>query len=325
MWLSLRDVPFGEVRAAVAGARWGVLLALSIPAYLVIIWFRALRWRHLTDPIQPIATGTLARAVSVGFMANNVFPLRIGEVVRAWYLGRETGASVAAIFGTVILERVVDVTTLIVMALIVMAVWGVGGDDTLARAPFVLMLIAALPIAFLVLLRAAPQPVIALAHAVLRPFSARIAELTGALLQRFSEGLGALRGGRHLLWIAIHSLVIWLLVSPITILAGFLALGIDLGTPLRSLQAAWTTQVAIGLAVALPSAPGFFGIFHYACRLALVGFGVAPQTAVAAGTLIHAVMWVTLTALGLVVLRGRRTSLSEVDRAVGGTSDPDPR
>ncbi len=325
VWLSLRDVPFGEVRAAIAGARWGVLLGLSIPAYLVIIWFRALRWRHLTDPIQPIATGALARAVSVGFMANNVFPLRMGEVVRAWYLGRETGVSVAAIFGTVILERVVDITTVIVMALIVMAVWGVGGDGTLARAPFVLMPIAALPIAFLALLRAAPQRAIALTHVLLRPFPARIAELAERLLQRFSEGLGALRGGRHLLWIAVHSLVIWLVASPITILAGFLALGIDLGTPLRTLGAAWITQVAIGLAVALPSAPGFFGIFHYACRLALVRFGVAPQTAVAAGTLIHAVMWLTLTALGLAVLRSRRTSLGEVDRAVGGSSDPHPR
>jgi hypothetical protein len=290
-----------------------------------MIWFRALRWRHLTDPIQSISTAALARAVSVGFMANNVFPLRMGEVVRAWYLGRETGASVAAIFGTVILERVIDVTTVIAMALVVIAVWGAGGDGTLARAPFVLMPIAALPIAFLVLLRAAPLRVIALARSVLRPFPKRIAEFTGALLQRFSEGLGALRGGRHLLWIAIHSLVIWLVASPITILAGFLALGIDLGTPLRTLEAAWTTQAAIGLAVALPSAPGFFGIFHYACRLSLVRLGVAPQTAVAAGTLIHAVMWVTLTSLGLAVLRSRRTSLSEVDRALGASSDPDPR
>ena len=193
VWLSLRDVRFGEVRAAIAGARWGVLLAVSIPAYLLLIWVRALRWRHLTDPIQPIPTGALVRAVSVGFMANNVFPLRMGEVVRAWYLGRETGASVAAIFGTVILERVIDVTTVIVMALVVIAVWGAGGDGTLARAPFVLMPIAALPIAFLVLLRAAPLRVIALARRVLRPFPKRIAELAGALLQRFSEGLGALR------------------------------------------------------------------------------------------------------------------------------------
>ena len=71
----------------------------------------------------------------------------------------------------------------------------------------------------------------------------------------------------------------------------------------------------MGVAVALPSAPGFFGIFHMACRLALVSFGVAPATALAAGTLLHGVMWVTLTTAGLLVLRIRHTSLGEVDEA----------
>ena len=49
-------------------------------------------------------------------MANNIFPLRMGEVVRSWYLARETGASAAALFGTVILERVIDTVTVIVLA-----------------------------------------------------------------------------------------------------------------------------------------------------------------------------------------------------------------
>ena len=56
------------------------------------------------------------------------------------------------------------------------------------------------------------------------------------------------------------------------IVASFLALDLDLGTPARMIEAAWTTQAVVGVAVALPSAPGFFGIFPAACRLALVGF-----------------------------------------------------
>ena len=72
------------------------------------------------------------------------------------------------------------------------------------------------------------------------------------------------------------------------------------------------------MAVALPSAPGFFGVFHYACRLALVRFGVAPEAAVAAGTLIHGVMWTTFTGLGLAVLRLRHTPLAELERVAEG-------
>ena len=88
LWLVMRDVPFDEVARDIARARWGPLLGLSIPAYLMAVYLRALRWRHLTDPIQRISTGPLFRAVAVGFMANNIFPLRMGEVARSWYLAR---------------------------------------------------------------------------------------------------------------------------------------------------------------------------------------------------------------------------------------------
>jgi uncharacterized membrane protein YbhN (UPF0104 family) len=69
------------------------------------------------------------------------------------------------------------------------------------------------------------------------------------------------------------------------------------------------------MAVAIPSAPGFFGTYHAACRLALEPLGVAPEDAVALGTLLHGVFWVTLTLLGLAVLRSRRTSWGELEQA----------
>ena len=137
------------------------------------------------------------------------------------------------------------------------------------------------------------------------------------LLERFSQGLGALSGGTHLFWIALHSVVIWLVVSTLPLLAGFWALGVEFESVTQMLGAAWITLAAIGVAVALPSAPGFFGAYHLACKLALMRFGVSETTAVALGTLFHAVFWVTLTALGLLVLRLRRTSLSEIGGAAG--------
>jgi uncharacterized protein (TIRG00374 family) len=325
VWLSLRDVDFAEVGRAIAGADLPLLFGVSVPSYLAMVWLRGRRWRHLTDPIRPIATGALARAVAVGFMANNVFPLRMGEVVRCWYLARETGSSVAALFGTVILERVVDAVCVVVLALLVVALWGGGSDGALARGALLLLPLALLPIVFLVLLRAAPERALALTRALLRPFPARLSETAQRLLLRFSEGLGALRGGRHLLRIGVDSAGIWLLLSTFPLVAAFLALGVEFDSPWQMLGAAWSTQAAIGVAVALPSAPGFFGIFHAACIFALVRFGVERETAVAAGTLIHGVMWLTLTALGLAVLRLRRTSLLEVDRVAGPPAEPPPQ
>jgi len=290
-----------------------------------VLQLRALRWRILTQPIQPIATGALFRATAVAFAANNVLPLRIGEVVRVWYLRRETGASAAALFGSVILERVFDALSVIALAALVVGLGGVGQNGALAQGALWLLPAALLPAALLVGLRAAPGRVAAAAGFLLRPLPERLAARIQDLLARFQEGLGALRTGWHLLAIAGYSAAIWLLGSTLPVLAGFWALDLELGSALGSLVAAWTTLVAVAVAVALPQAPGFFGPYHYAARLALTRHGFSPETAVAFGTLIHAVMWLTLTVLGLAVLRLRRTSLGEIGGLAGSSEDPAAR
>jgi hypothetical protein len=325
VWLVLRDAPFAEVARVIARVNWVLLLVLSIPAYVLVIYLRALRWKHLTAPIQPFATGPLFRATAVGFMANNIFPLRMGEVIRSWYLSREGGGSRAAIFGTVILERVIDMVMVIGLAFGVLALLGAGHDGLIARSAVVLLPVAIAPLVVIVLLEIAPEPIIAFATRLTRPFSTRLTEFLEYALRRFSEGLGALRSGHHLLRVALYSVAIWLVASAIPLLAAFAAVGIDLGSPFQTLAAAWITQAAIGMAVALPSAPGFFGPYHFACKVALESFGIPPETAVALGTLIHAVFWLTLTGLGLAVLRLRRTSLGEIDAAAAGSKGPSGR
>jgi uncharacterized protein (TIRG00374 family) len=319
LWLVLRDVPFSEVVRAIARARWGVLLAISIPSYLLVQYLRALRWRHLTDPIRSLPTGALFRAVSVGFMANNVFPLRMGEVVRAWYLSRETGVSGAALFATVILERVIDTLMVVVLAMGVVMAGTSGNDGFLEVYALLLLPLAVVPFAVLWLLRVAPGPLLSAAEFVLRPFPERISSTLLGWTRRFQEGLGALRGGVHLVWILLHSLAIWLVASTLPVIAGFLALGIEFPTRMEEIAAAWAMLAAIGVAVAVPSTPGFVGPFHLAAKIALQRYGVAAETAVACGTVIHAVMWVTITGLGLLVLRLRRTSLVEIEEVAGGS------
>jgi uncharacterized protein (TIRG00374 family) len=325
VWLVLRDAPFAEVARVIARANWVLLLVLSIPAYVLVVYLRALRWRHLTAPIRPFATASLFRATAVGFMANNVFPLRMGEVIRAWYLSREGGGSRAAIFGTVILERVIDMVTVIGLAFGVLALLGAGHDGLIARSAVVLLIIAIAPSVVIVLLEVAPEPSIAFATRLTRPFSTRLTEFLEYALRRFSEGLGALRSGHHLLRVALYTMAIWLIASTIPLVAAFAAVGVDLGSPFQTLAAAWITQAAIGMAVALPSAPGFFGPYHFACKVALEHFGISPETAVALGTLIHAVFWLSLTGLGLAVLRLRRTSLGEIDAAASRSKGPSGR
>jgi uncharacterized protein (TIRG00374 family) len=311
VWLALRGVDLRAVGAEFRRARWGLLLGVSIPAYLAAVWFRALRWRHLTDAIRPLPRAPLFRAVAVGFMANNIFPLRIGELVRVGYLAREAQVPAAAVLATVVLERVLDGLSVLAMAVGAIAFAG-GEADGFGRAIFWLAPVALVPLAGLLWLRAAPAQALGFTEFVLRPAPARASEWVLLQLRGFADGLGALRGGSHLAWIAVHSVLIWLVASTLPILAAIYAVGLDLGGPLHTLAASWMTLAALGAAVALPSAPGFFGLYHSACRFALQQFGASAESALAVGTLCHAVFWVTLTALGAVVLRTRHAHLSDL-------------
>ena len=314
MAFALRDVDLRLVVAEFARADLLVLFGVSVPSYLLVVWLRALRWRHLTDAIRPMPRGALFRAMAVGFMANNVFPLRMGEFVRSWYLGRECDVSATSIFGTVILERVVDALMVVLLGLAVVG-W-VGAEAGAWRSALLWMLpVAGLPFALLFWLRLAPDQVTGIASALARPLPGGLRARGRGQLEHFSQGLGALRRGSHLFWIGFHSLTIWLVASTLPMLAGFWALDVRFDSALESLLASWMLLVAVGIAVTLPSAPGFFGVYHSACRLVLERFGMAPEMSLALGTLLHAVFWVTLTALGFAVLRARRTRFEDLDRA----------
>jgi glycosyltransferase 2 family protein len=314
LWFALRDLDFREVGGAIARASLLPLLALSVPTHLLNLWFRGLRWRHLTDAVCPIERSTLFRGQAVGFMANNVFPLRIGEVLRAWYVARETGASGAAIFGTVIVERVVDAIVVVALAAVVLGLGGAHAAGLETRTVLVpLLAIALAPLGFVLVLRIAPDRTIAVgARLWRRVLSEAASERIEKGLQQLAEGLRGLRGGASLGWVVFYSLLLWLVIAVIPFAATLWALHIDLGSPSRTILACYALLMWVGAAVAIPSAPGFFGPYHAACWVALRPFGVPKEQAIALGTLAHGVFWITTTAAGLLVLRARPTPLPDL-------------
>lgn len=316
---AVQGIPVADVIAATKHADLGILLGLSLPAYAGASVLRGLRWRHLTNPIAPISRGLLIRGVVIGFMVNNLVPLRIGEVVRAWYVSRESGVSTSALFGTVVLERVIDVVSVVLMALGALAFAGFGtsdeSNDLLSRGALLLLPAGLVPLVGLMLLRVAPERVIGVMRWLMRPLSPRLSGSIERLLRNFTHGLGALRGGSHLVWIAFHSVMIWGVFSMIPLLAGLLSFGIDLGSFARMTIVSYIALGAVGVAVAIPSAPGFFGTYQLAFMTVLEQFGVPAATALALGLVVWFVFWVSLTAAGFVVMRARGTKLSDLTRS----------
>lgn len=312
--IAMRGVPLGEVWEAVKRADLLVLLGLSLPCYVANVFVRALRWRHLTNPIASIDRAPLFRAAAIGFMVNNLVPLRVGEIVRTLTLARETGTSPAAILATVVLERILDTITVLLIGASTLAWLGASSSEAglLAEGAKLLLLAAVAPVGGLVALRVTPEPTIAFAVWCCRPLPARAGNWLEHNLRSFAEGLGALSGGWHLFWLAFHSMTIWLVISTIPLLAGVLAFGLDLGTLPETVTICWLLLAAVGASVALPSAPGFFGPYQLAFKVVLVRFGVDPATALALGLLVWFVFWAALTLQGLIVVRLGHMPLAEL-------------
>jgi hypothetical protein len=132
--------------------------------------------------------------------------------------------------------------------------------------------------------------------------TARARRLAG-IVASVAAGVASLRGRGDVARVAVTTVALWAVASVIPFWATLVSLGIELGGPAAELRAAFITLVWVGAAVALPSAPGFFGTYHAACVVALTPLGVSREMSLAVGTLAHAVFWMATTAFGLIALR----------------------
>ena len=320
LWLALRGVDFGAVREGLAEATWGWLVPLALVT-LASLWLRAWRWRLLLDtlpesagdPETRVPLRTAFYSVVIGYMVNYAAP-RLGEVARAANVAAQTPLRFPGILGTVVVERVLDVLTLGVALLSVLAlfrarlaaVFAAFAEGTAA----VLDGLPALPWAFVL----AALAVTALSAALLARllYRRRLARrgstgrLAGAL-GSFRDGLASLVRLRRKGAVLLATVGIW----------GCYALMADI--PLRMLGIseayslglldAWALMNVGAIGMALPS-PGGTGSFHYVTVQTLVLlFGVAAAPAALYALFSHAVQLVFFAVAGFACLLLQGTSL----------------
>jgi len=301
LWWAFRDVPFPELWRALAGADLWLAVLPSVACHWASLWVRALRWQQLAAGVGELPLAPAYRATAIRFMANNLFPLRLGELAGAWVVSREVGGSAGAWFGTIVLERAFDMAAIMSLALFLIAERvDLGSLRFLAFVP--ILGIAALRLWPRVFLRAGQRA----AHALL---PARLGTRASDLFTQIVTGLGGLRDARGVVLAALYTAVLWAFVATLPFLAAQRSLGVELGSLRADFVGALMTMVGVGVAVALPQAPGFVGVYHVACVTVLSALGVSRTQALAVGTLTHALFWVSITGLGLLALRGSRSSL----------------
>lgn len=286
-------------------------LAAAIVSTFVSYWLRAVRWRYLLVHERPLKLSSLYPAVIIGYMANNLFPARLGEFIRAWVLAEREQMQTPAVFASLVIDRLFDGFSVMLMLAGVLltlrlppgmeqsaAVLRAGGITTLAFYTVVVV--------FLMLLKKRPVATLGLLATLLRPFPARLSEKLIPLAGSFLGGLRISRRSSDLLAVVVSSVLIWLSATlPIyLILIGF---GIQL-----PLTASFFIMVLLVFAVMVPAAPGYIGTYHLACYTGLAAFGLPDTQAVSVALVIHGVGFFPVILAGLYHVWSQGVSLGRL-------------
>jgi glycosyltransferase 2 family protein len=309
LWWALSGLELSQVWDDMRGAAYWWLLP-SVAVYFVGVWVRTWRWDYMLRPLKPIPVRRLFPVVVIGYMGNNIYPFRAGEVLRAYVLRRREQVPMSGSLATVIVERVFDglVMLMFVFAALPLAPLPSSEIQTLVvlasltffGALIVFFVMAAQPQRFLRLSRWFSD----------RLLPPRIATPLLGFLERFLDGLASLRDFRQVLMIFFTSIIIWLLE---TVKYWFVMHAFDFEVSFFALM---LMNGVVNLATTLPSAPGYVGTFDGPGIAVLVLYGI-PQSIAAAYTLVlHAALWLPITLLGAYYMLREGLGWRDFGRAV---------
>jgi uncharacterized protein (TIRG00374 family) len=310
LWLMFRATNVAELVGALRDANY-VTIIPAVVVYFVGIWLRSLRWQLLLRPLTTLSSGRLFQATIIGFTANNLMPVRLGEVARAILLARWAGVAPAATLGTIVVERLFDGLTLSAVFslawLWLPATSWLRLAAILSAVAFIAGSVVALAMAFW------PKFLLAMLRRMLVWLPERIQSKLLRLFQGFVEGFSVLRRGHLLLPIVALSIGAWLTEATMyyIIMRGF---ALD-----TSFLAALLGMAAGNLGTMIPSSPGYVGTFDVPLQTVLTElFGIEPAVATSFTLVVHAALLVPVVVVGLVLLSREGLSLADVSR---GASD----
>ncbi len=282
-----------EVWAAMQSANY-LWLIPAVAVYFVGVWLRAWRWRYLLRPMKVLPVGLLFKTIVIGYMANDVLPFRLGELVRVYLLGTKAGVSKAATLTTIVVERILDGLTMVLF--MVIGASFLPTNEVLQGTIRLSAIVMVGAIAVLFLIVSSRRLANALLGLVLRPLPEGLRVKVGGLAGSFLDGLESLRSGRDFLAVLIFSVLGWLPEAAMYALVG---LGFGIQQPFTTFM---LTTAAGNLGAMVPSTPGYVGVFDAPAKYVLILSGVADGLATSYILVLHAALLLPVILLGLYYL-----------------------
>lgn len=291
LYLALKDLALDQVWFYIKTGNYWWLFP-SVTVYFFGVWARTWRWHYMLRAIKPIPLGRLFPVVCIGYMGNNIYPARIGELLRAYVLKRKESVSIAASLATILIERIFDGVVMLLFVFI--------GLPLVPSLPsnwrqfvifFSLLFFGALG-AFFILAASPRRAQVLYNWTIDRLVPGRFREPVRGFADRFMEGLYFLRSGRDVAMIFVTSLVVWLAETG---KYWFVMHAFDFQVSFFALM---LMNGVVNLFTTIPSAPGYVGTFDEPGIEILKVFQVEPEIAGAYTLVLHAALWLPITVLG---------------------------
>src|SRR5712692_9354420 len=325
LWIALQGQALADVWDTLTHANY-IWIIPGILTYFLAVLARTWRWHYMLRSIKPVSLRTLFPIVTIGYMGNNIYPARAGEVLRAYVLRREGGVPLSASLATIVIERIFDgVVMLMFIFFNLGALARLTGNSGLAGSIQTAALwgTAAFAGALIVFLAAAlfPRQSLGLYHRLLAPrLPGRARERVTGILVSFWTGLEALRSPSNILMVFVTSIVIWLLETG---KYWFVMHAFDFSGYTGGFFGLMLMNGIVNLATTIPSAPGYVGTFDTPGIAVLSAYGVNPAVAAGYTLTLHAALWLPITLLGAYYmtrtgLKWDRVQAEYKDMEVGG-------
>ncbi|MBP6703764.1 MAG: flippase-like domain-containing protein [Vicinamibacteria bacterium] len=302
LWLATRGVNSAELLSAMTHAK-PVPLVLVVLLTVLMYVIRAMRWRLLFPALQKAPILDLFGITNIGFMAGLFIP-RAGEVLRPYLASRRYGVGVSAGLASILLERLIDLITVLSLLALYMFVLPRPAAErsdalmtTLRAGAGLAFAVAIAGMAFLAALRVEGGPARRLLDWSLGLLPVKIGIQIRGLVSSFISGLDVF-GSSPAQWARLiaESFALWVLIGGIIHLNS-IAFGFEIPFHTSFLIIAFLT-----VGVAIPT-PGMVGGFHASYTLALTAiYGMDQGQAVAAGAMLHALQNLPVLVLGIAFL-----------------------
>jgi len=307
LWFLFRNINFTELKAALRGANYLWLIPNAVLIF-VTMYQRAFRWRYMLAPIKRVEFSKLLAATWIGFMANNVLPLRLGEFVRAYSLSsQDREITKSASLATIFVERMVfDLVALLLIFGAVLYVSHLSLDQSMKFGLNIAIAIALFGILVVLVLALKPNQAGRLLARYLFFAPVTVREFIKNVVLKFSRGLEFLSNPRSVALVAAQTILIWLFMGFSNIFV-FWAFGFKL-----SLDASYVVLVVVSISILVPSSPGFVGVYHVGAVWSLMAYGVSKEDALSCALVLHAVQYIVVTVMGFYFLKKEHLSLKKL-------------